>query len=131
MATHRTSLEWLAEGRIVKARSKAKRYLVSSDGKTRIALFSEAQTLDRATFTEVAVGDLPKPPAKAVYYTYNLTTLKLWVGSRKDLIQLMRHHKFRYAPKQGRWWKQVPPDKLPVVLAKLSKMGYTPVEQGD
>ena len=35
MATHRTPQEWAAEGRVVTARSRAKRYLVSPDGKTR------------------------------------------------------------------------------------------------
>lgn len=127
MTEFKTALEWAAEGRIVKSKVRAKRWLIGEGVKK--ALYTEAQTVARTDLTEVAATDLPGSVPKAVKYRYDGETLFIWVGSRKDLIDQLKQRKFRYNPRIGRWWRKASPIQVERALNWIRSKGYTLVEE--
>lgn len=125
--------EWYQHGRKVRPQEKARMYL--TDGEHREAVFAYDQTVpltDVEGWELVTAADSPQPKRKKkgekrVFMEYDGAIVHVHVGSRQDLIALLRERKFRFMPKRGRWWREATPDEVETAKRVFEKRGYVVV----
>ena len=131
MAEYRRYCEWFQYGRRVKRGTKATHYFYDPVSGATEAVFSFDQT-EPLPSTEgwqlIQAADKPKQPTrpktKRVFVEYDGDTVRIHVGARKDLIELLKKHSFRFQPATGRWWRKATQQEVDAAVRVFEKRGY-------
>jgi hypothetical protein len=137
--------DWNREGRFIKRGEKAHSYALNPDpdGKpVRLALFTRDQTeaaleLDYQGWDVVLAADAPpvKQPTrrkgKHVIMRYSKGRLYLWCGSNEECREVMKDHKFRFNPRNMRYYKDLSKAQYQGARKTFENRGFEIVDEAE